>query len=91
MYNQHPNNINNSNAPHVGITQQTQRPCGMPCPQCGDFIPLSMQQIISDSSITCPHCGLCLNINKQESRLAINALKKFQQVQRDFDKRSKYI
>ena len=68
----------NPGAPHVGVTQQSQRPSGMPCPQCGGFIPVSMQQIITDSSILCPHCGL-----------AIDALKKFQQAQRDFDKRSK--
>lgn len=79
----------NPGAPYVGVTQQAQRPSGMPCPQCGGFIPVSMQQIITDSSILCPHCGLRLNINQQESRPAIDALKKFQQAQRDFDKRSK--
>lgn len=79
----------NPGAPHVGVTQQAQRPSGMPCPQCGGFIPVSMQQIITDSSILCPNCGLRLNINQQESRPAIDALKKFQQAQRDFDKRSK--
>ena len=79
----------NPGAPHVGVTQQAQRPSGMPCPQCGGFIPVSMQQIIADSSILCPHCGLRLYINQQESRPAIDALKKFQQAQRDFDKRSK--
>ena len=79
----------NPGAPLVGVTQQAQRPSGMPCPQCGGFIPVSMQQIITDSSILCPHCGLRLNINQQESRPAIDALKKFQQAQRDFDKRSK--
>ena len=81
----------NPGAPHVGVTQQAQRSSGMPCPQCGGFIPVSMQQIIADSSILCPHCGLRLNINQQESRPAIDALKKFQQAQRDFDKRSKYV
>ncbi|MBQ5494972.1 MAG: hypothetical protein IIT76_07185 [Prevotella sp.] len=90
MYNQQPNN-SNPGAPHVGVTQQAQRPSGLPCPQCGGFIPVSMQQIITDSSILCPHCGLRLNINQQESRPAIEALKKFQQAQRDFDKRSKSI
>ena len=81
----------NPGAPHVGVTQQAQRPSGMLCPQCGGFIPVSMQQIIADSSILCPHCGLRLYINQQESRPAIDALKKFQQAQRDFDKRSKYV
>ena len=79
----------NPGASHVEVTQQAQRPSGMPCPQCGGFIPVSMQQIITDPSILCPHCGLRLNINQQESRPAIDALKKFQQAQRHFDKRSK--
>lgn len=90
MYNQQPNN-SNPGAPHVGVTQQAQRPSGMPCPQCSGFIPVTMQQIIIDSSIICPHCGLRLNINQQESRQAIEALKKFQQVQNDFDRRSKSV
>ena len=81
----------NPGQPQVDITRQQMRPSGMPCPQCGGFIPVSMQQIIADSSILCPHCGLRLNINQQESRPAIEALKKFQQAQMDFDKRSKYV
>lgn len=84
-------NISNPGVPHVGVTQQAQRPSGMPCPQCGGFIPVSMQQIIADSSILCPHCGLRLNINHQESQTAIEALKKFQQAQTDFDRRSKSV
>jgi hypothetical protein len=48
-----------------------------------------MQQIITESSIFCPHCGLRLNINHQESQPAIEALKKFQQAQSDFDRRSR--
>ena len=42
--------------------------------------------IITESSIFCPHCGLRLNINHQESQPAIEALKKFQQAQSDFDR-----
>ena len=82
MYNQQPNN-NIPGTPHVGVTQQAQRPSGMPCPQCKGFIPVTMQQIITESSIFCPHCGLRLNINHQESQPAIEALKKFQQAQND--------
>ena len=44
----------------------------------GGNVPVSMQQIITESSIFCPHCGLRLNINHQESQTAIEALKKFQ-------------
>ena len=54
------------------------RPSGMPCPQCGGFITVSMGQITTQDSLLCPNCGLKLNINQQESRPAIEALKKFQ-------------
>ena len=39
------------------------RPTGMPCPQCGGFIPTSMEQIMIEHVIECPHCGLRLRIN----------------------------
>jgi len=39
------------------------RPTGMPCPQCGGFIPTSMEQIMTEHVIECPHCGLRLRIN----------------------------
>ena len=54
------------------------RPSGLPCPQCGGFISASMEQITRMDSLLCPHCGSKLNINQQESRPAIEALKKFQ-------------
>ena len=54
------------------------RPSGMPCPKCGGFITVTMGQITTADSLLCPHCGLKLNINQQESRPAIEALKKFQ-------------
>jgi len=57
---------------------------------CGGFIPVSMQQIITDSAIICPHCGLRLTINRQQSSTAIEALKKVQQAQNDFDRKNKF-
>ncbi len=54
------------------------RPSGLPCPQCGGFISASLEQITTVESLLCPHCGFKLNINHQESRPAIEALKKFQ-------------
>jgi DNA-directed RNA polymerase subunit RPC12/RpoP len=49
-----------------------------------------MQQIITDSAIICPHCGLRLTINRQQSTTAIEALKKVQQAQTDFDRKNKF-
>ena len=53
---------------------------GLPCPQCGGFIPVSMEQLTTTMTelLPCPHCGFELKINHQESRPAIEALKKFQ-------------
>ncbi len=90
MYNQQPNN-SNPGAPHVGITQQAQRPSGITCPICGGFIPFSMQQLASDPAILCPHCGLRLTINKEESKLALMAVNKLLQAQSDFDRQSRLV
>lgn len=49
---------------------------GMPCPSCHAFIPISMYQIISGSSIFCPACGLRLDIDKSKSEKALEALKR---------------
>lgn len=55
---------------------QQQKPSGMNCPICGGFIPISIQQILDAGQVVCPHCSLVLNINKSQSRAAIDALKK---------------
>ena len=55
----------------------------MPCPSCGEFIPISMQQILESSSIFCPSCGLRLDINKVASSKAIEALKKAEEAQKE--------
>lgn len=80
----------NPGQPQVDITRHQMRLSGMPCPQCNGFIPVSMQQIITDSAIICPHCGLRLTINRQQSSTAIEALKKVQQAQNDFDRKNKF-
>ena len=47
------------------------RPTGMTCPECYGFIPVSMQQIITESAIFCPHCGYRLNLSHQDSQPAV--------------------
>ena len=49
---------------------------GMPCPNCGGYIPISIHQIISSIAIYCPNCGLKLDINKEASDKALKTLKK---------------
>lgn len=47
------------------------RPSGFSCPQCKGFIPVSMQQVITESVIICSHCGYQLHINHQGSQPVI--------------------
>jgi hypothetical protein len=50
-----------------------------------------MQQLASDPAILCPHCGLRLTINKEESKLALMAVNKLLQAQSDFDRQSRLV
>ena len=56
---------------------------GMPCPACNCFIPITMHQILSSSSIFCSSCGLKLEINKAASSKAIEALRKVAEAQKE--------
>ena len=40
------------------------RPAGITCPECGGFIPVSMEQFNTIGSIICPCCG-----NKNEDEI----------------------
>lgn len=53
------------------------RPSGIACPQCDGFIPVTMQQVQTSSSIACPHCGYRLDIGTQN--IAIEPLRKNRQ------------
>lgn len=55
---------------------------GIPCPNCGNFIPTSIQQILFSNSICCPICGLSININKRKSDKALETLKKIEDAQK---------
>ena len=58
------------------IKSTPQRMPGMPCPNCNNFIPTSIQQILHSNIICCPTCGLVINIDKRKSDKAIEMLKK---------------
>ena len=45
-------------------TVSQERVPGMPCPQCGKFIPLSILTLTTGSHVVCPHCLLKLVIQK---------------------------
>ena len=60
-----------------------QRISGMPCPNCQNFIPISMHQLMSMNSIFCPVCGLRLDINKNSSERAREALRKLKEIKKE--------
>jgi len=37
-------------------TVSQERVPGIPCPQCGKFIPLSIQTLMTSPDVVCPHC-----------------------------------
>ena len=56
---------------------------GMPCPACNCFIPITMYQILSSSSIFCPSCGPRLDINKVALSKSIEDLKKVAEARKE--------
>lgn len=62
--------------------EHQQRVPGIRCPHCGNFIPISIQQILYSKSLFCPTCGLKLDIDKRKSDKAVEMLKKFNDVQK---------
>lgn len=65
-----------------GIQQHQQRTPGIPCPQCGNLIPTSIQQILYSNSLFCPVCGLRINIDKRKSDKALKTLAKVEEAER---------
>ena len=64
------------------MEQQQQRVPGIRCPQCGNFIPTSIQQILFSQVLFCPTCGLKLNIDKRKSEKALKILEKVDEAMR---------
>lgn len=52
----------------------TAKTSGMSCPQCGGYIPLSLEELLTGRSITCPHCDLHLTINRKATRQVLDKL-----------------
>ncbi len=50
---------------------------GLTCPGCHGFIPVSMGEIDTADSITCPTCKNTYKLNHQVSHSPIDALMKF--------------
>jgi len=68
---------------------QQQTP-GLKCPQCGQFIPTTISELLSAQALRCPYCGLELTINRQESKQAMDILKEVDNASKKLEKASKY-
>ena len=68
---------------------QQQTP-GMKCPQCGQFIPTSITELLSTKALHCPYCGLVLTINREESKQAMEILKEVDNASKNLEKASKF-
>lgn len=69
---------------------QNQKPTGMNCPGCKQFIPISINQLLRDKEINCPYCDLILNIDQGQSKKALSALSKINTAKENVEKASKF-
>lgn len=64
--------------------QEAKRP-GLPCPDCGFFIEVSIPRLLWEEGFSCPACGLYLLLNRQESRESLEALQQLQMAVENFN------
>ncbi len=83
-------NGNTAIQPATPVQGRHQRISGMKCPVCEGFIPISIQQLLFDGGISCPHCGLLMTINRQQSKAAMDALKKVNDAMRKVKETEKF-
>jgi len=74
----------------TGRIQKEHHIPGLGCPNCGQMIPVSMQQIIHDKALRCPCCGLVLSIDKNKSDKALKILSKVDVAQKRIEDASKF-
>lgn len=63
---------------------------GFNCPVCGNFIPTSLEELMTKSSLVCPICNLELTIDKANSQKALDAMNKVMDAQRNVEKASHF-
>jgi transcription elongation factor Elf1 len=62
----------------------------MKCPQCGQFIPTTISELLSARVLHCPYCHLELTINRAESKHAMDILKEVDDASKKLDNASKF-
>jgi len=61
----------------ASATQSAPHVPGMPCPDCGARIVVSMDQLLLQGAITCK-CGLVLRVDRQRSAETLKDLRELQ-------------
>lgn len=69
--------------------KETRTP-GMECPRCHRFIPTTIAELLTSPYLRCPHCLLQLNIDRQQSARALNALAKVEDARHRVEKNSRF-
>lgn len=59
---------------------------GLSCPVCGTFIPISLTGLLASHRLTCPSCGLHLEMDPSGSEKALKALTTLDAMQKQMDK-----
>ena len=59
---------------------------GIPCPQCGFFIEMSINNLLYQGSFQCPGCLLTLSMDRNESRSALQVLQKVHKEMENIEK-----
>lgn len=57
-------------------TASFDRSPGINCPKCGHKFPVTIEQLLTSESIICPSCALKLELNKEKSKEALEAMEK---------------
>lgn len=69
-------------------TLPTDRKTGIPCPDCGTLIPVTVADLFGSGIFTCTCCGRMLTLMRRESARALDELQKVRDTQRNLDNKS---
>lgn len=63
---------------------------GMPCPNCGEFMPTTITELLTSGHLRCSKCLLVLYIDRYKSATALKVLAKVDAAQKRVESTSKF-
>lgn len=66
----------------------TDRKTGIPCPDCGTLIPVTIADLFGTGIFVCSCCGRILTLMRRESAQALSELQKVRDAQQNLDRKS---